>query len=79
MATATVTDPGVPNEPTMEEILADFPPGPLDIYRKKASFDWKKMKHYLEGEDMIKFKVGYFAVNITKSKFSFIIQFLKYH
>ena len=30
--------------------------GPLDEYRKKASFDWRKMKLTLEGEDVVKFK-----------------------
>lgn len=34
-------------------ILKDFPSGPLDRYRKKASFDWKEMKILLEGEDII--------------------------
>ncbi|PRD29132.1 UNVERIFIED_CONTAM: Peroxisomal acyl-coenzyme A oxidase 3 [Trichonephila clavipes] len=34
----------------------DFPPGPLDEYRKKASFDWKKMKFALEGEDVAKYQ-----------------------
>lgn len=34
-------------------ILQDFASGPLDRYRKKASFDWKEMKILLEGEDII--------------------------
>ncbi|GFU44876.1 peroxisomal acyl-coenzyme A oxidase 3 [Nephila pilipes] len=34
----------------------DFPPGPLDDYRKRASFDWKKMKFALEGEDVAKYQ-----------------------
>ena len=39
------------------ELMKDFPPGPLDHYRQKASFDWKKMKLFLEGEDILRFKV----------------------
>jgi hypothetical protein len=47
----------------MDEILKDFPPGPLDRYRNAASFDWKQMKVYFEGENVIKKKVReyYFA------------------
>lgn len=36
----------------------DFPSGPLDIYRKKASFNWKEMLDYIEGEDIQAFKVA---------------------
>lgn len=39
--------------------LKDFPNGPLDAYRKHASFDWKKMKIILESEEIVKFKVWY--------------------
>ena len=42
---------------SMDKLLKDLPVGPLDVYRKKASFDWKLMKFYLEGEDIIHFKV----------------------
>ncbi|XP_066998217.2 peroxisomal acyl-coenzyme A oxidase 3 isoform X2 [Anabrus simplex] len=42
---------------TLEELLPDFPRGPLDKYRKQASFDWRKLKVFLEGEDLIRFKV----------------------
>jgi len=38
------------------ELLKDFPPGPLDKYRKIASFDWKQMKLELESAEIIKFK-----------------------
>ena len=44
-------------EPSLAEALGDFPSGPLDRYRKSASFDWKKMKLFVEGEDVLKFKV----------------------
>lgn len=36
--------------------LADFPSGPLDIYRKKASFNWKDMLYFIEGEEILEFK-----------------------
>nr|CAD7256880.1 unnamed protein product [Timema shepardi] len=38
------------------ELLPDFPPGPLDVYRKQATFDWKKMRIFVETEDILKFK-----------------------
>lgn len=31
--------------------------GPLDVYRNKASFNWKKMKLFFEDLDLIKYKV----------------------
>lgn len=39
-------------------VLEDFPPGPLDIYRKQATFDWKKLKIYMEDERLLKIKVS---------------------
>ncbi|GFG32146.1 hypothetical protein Cfor_06903 [Coptotermes formosanus] len=39
------------------ELVPDFPPGPLDLYRKQASFDWKKLKLFLEDEAIIEFKM----------------------
>lgn len=35
----------------------DFPSGPLDIYRRKASFNWKDMLNFLEEEEIQTFKV----------------------
>ncbi|XP_015437004.1 PREDICTED: peroxisomal acyl-coenzyme A oxidase 3-like [Dufourea novaeangliae] len=40
----------------MKNIIADLPTGPLDTYRKRATFDWKLLKLNLEGEDFIKFQ-----------------------
>lgn len=37
--------------------IEDLPSGPLDDYRKQASFDWKKMQILTEGEKQLKFKV----------------------
>ncbi|XP_063914624.1 peroxisomal acyl-coenzyme A oxidase 3-like [Zophobas morio] len=39
----------------MSSLLPDFPPGPLDFYRNKASFDWKKMKIFVESEEVVRF------------------------
>lgn len=41
------------------EFLKDFPKGPLDSYRKQASFDWKVMTLVMEPEDVLRFKVAY--------------------
>ncbi|XP_076452929.1 LOW QUALITY PROTEIN: peroxisomal acyl-coenzyme A oxidase 3-like [Babylonia areolata] len=38
------------------EYMKDPKPGPLDNYRKRASFDWKLMRIFLDGEDIIRFK-----------------------
>uniref|UniRef100_A0A8C2CGG0 Acyl-coenzyme A oxidase n=1 Tax=Cyprinus carpio TaxID=7962 RepID=A0A8C2CGG0_CYPCA len=40
----------------MDEGIPDIPSGPLDIYRKKASFSWKEMLRFLEGDEIIAFK-----------------------
>lgn len=36
--------------------VADLPSGPLDVYRKKSSFNWKDMLFFLEGEEIVAFK-----------------------
>lgn len=41
----------------MLHILKEFPPGPLDLYRKKASFDWRKLKLFIDSEEIIKYEV----------------------
>ncbi|XP_071110971.1 peroxisomal acyl-coenzyme A oxidase 3-like isoform X2 [Haliotis cracherodii] len=38
------------------DVMKDFKPGPLDPYRKRASFDWKQMRLFIDGEDVIRFK-----------------------
>ena len=65
----TLPAPEGPNlHPSLDEILKDFPPGPLDVYRNKASFSWKDMKLFIDGEDITLFKVSvikmlYFALS----------------
>ncbi|CAO1355326.1 unnamed protein product [Diamesa hyperborea] len=38
------------------DFIPDMPQGPLDEYRKRAKFDWKKLRVYIEGEDNLKVK-----------------------
>ncbi|CAG9819046.1 unnamed protein product [Phaedon cochleariae] len=38
-------------------ILRDFPPGPLDRYRKQSKFDWKNLKLFLEQEELLRMKM----------------------
>lgn len=38
------------------EHVADLPSGPLDIYRQKASFNWKEMVCFIDGEETLAFK-----------------------
>lgn len=40
----------------MAKYIKDFPRGPLDEYRDKASFDWKKLKLYLYSEDILEYQ-----------------------
>lgn len=39
-------------------LLPDMPPGPLDVYRKQASFNWKKLITLIDGEEGIEIKVN---------------------
>ncbi|KAK9511234.1 hypothetical protein O3M35_005831 [Rhynocoris fuscipes] len=41
---------------TMAVNIVDLPKGPLDHYRKLASFDWKEMRIAVEGKDAIEVK-----------------------
>lgn len=45
---------------TMKNVVRDVAKGPLDVYRKKSSFDWKSLKLHLEGEDCIRYQVNFF-------------------
>lgn len=38
-------------------LLEDFPSGPLDLYRKQATFDWKKLRLQIEGYEALKLKM----------------------
>ena len=41
------------------ESIRDLPKGPLDLYRKRASFNWKSFKLHLEGEDFVRSQVKF--------------------
>lgn len=46
----------------MRPDLPDLPSGPLDVYRRRASFNWKDMVMFLDGEEIIAFKKRVFGV-----------------
>ncbi|XP_014483341.1 PREDICTED: peroxisomal acyl-coenzyme A oxidase 3 isoform X2 [Dinoponera quadriceps] len=41
---------------TADSLVSNLPKGPLDAYRKRATFDWKSFKVALYGEDYIKYQ-----------------------
>ncbi|CAL1688602.1 unnamed protein product [Lasius platythorax] len=41
---------------TVNNLIRDLPEGPLDAYRKRATFDWKSFKLTLESEDSVRFQ-----------------------
>lgn len=41
-----------------KEIMSTLPSGPLDHYRKRASFDWKQMKSFFDSEEVQDFEVS---------------------
>ncbi|KAM9677745.1 peroxisomal acyl-coenzyme A oxidase 3 isoform 1-T1 [Trichechus inunguis] len=51
--------------PTLEgrddALLPDFPKGPLQAYRARASFSWKELLLFLEGEETVRFKRTVFS------------------
>lgn len=42
---------------TANNLIKDLPSGPLDVYRKRATFDWKSFKLSLEGEDSVRMQL----------------------
>ncbi|XP_032300043.1 peroxisomal acyl-coenzyme A oxidase 3 isoform X5 [Coturnix japonica] len=49
------------NQSSWNTLLPDFPKGPLSKYRQKASFNWKEMAVFLDGEDIIQLKNRIFS------------------
>ncbi|KAF5912960.1 peroxisomal acyl-coenzyme A oxidase 3 isoform X2 [Diceros bicornis minor] len=49
------------SEGSGDALLPDFPRGPLHAYRARASFSWKELALFLEGEDMLRFKKTIFS------------------
>ncbi|XP_039308021.1 peroxisomal acyl-coenzyme A oxidase 3 isoform X1 [Solenopsis invicta] len=41
---------------TTRDLIADLPKGPLDAYRKRATFDWKSFKLALDGEECVRYQ-----------------------
>nr|CAI5849432.1 unnamed protein product [Callosobruchus analis] len=54
----------------MSNLISDFKSGPLDFYRKKAAFDWKKLKVFVETEDIIKFQIDIYSALRDHPKFN---------
>lgn len=50
----------------MTQFLQDFPTGSLDYYRKLATFDWKRLKIFLDTEEIIEYEVKINAKYIVK-------------
>ncbi|KAM6221805.1 peroxisomal acyl-coenzyme A oxidase 3 [Rhynchocyon petersi] len=44
-----------------DTLLLDLPKGPLQAYRARASFDWKELLLFLEGEEVVRFKKSVFS------------------
>lgn len=42
---------------TCPDLLKDFESGPLDFYRKRSTIDWKKMRVFIESEEILRYKV----------------------
>ncbi|KAJ3585758.1 hypothetical protein NHX12_014477 [Muraenolepis orangiensis] len=42
-------------------LVPDLPRGPLDMYRERASFNWKEMVVFVEGEENLEFKQHIFT------------------
>ena len=40
------------------DFIPELPDGPLNIYRKQASFDWKKLKLVFDKPEILKLKVS---------------------
>lgn len=47
----------------LKELFSDLPTGPLDGYRKKATFDWRRMKLSYDTFAAMKLKVSYFKLS----------------
>lgn len=50
------------SEGDVKALLPDLPRGPLEAYRARASFCWKEMMLFLEGEDVLRLKKTIFSL-----------------
>ena len=39
-----------------------FSPGPLDVYRQNASFNWYELRRFLEGDEILEFKENIWSI-----------------
>lgn len=46
----------------LSRLVPDWPEGPLTEWRKRASFDWRKMRVMLDGEDVVAMKAKIWAI-----------------
>ncbi|XP_077996443.1 peroxisomal acyl-coenzyme A oxidase 3-like [Glandiceps talaboti] len=67
----------IPDANIINELLPDLPNGPLDDYRKKASFNWKEMKMFLEGEDIVRFQNHFWSTLERDPLFAHSLEDLK--
>lgn len=51
------------------KVFAKFQPGPLNIYRKQASFDWYDMKRFIEGDEILETKEKVWSVMVKDPLF----------
>ena len=65
-------------EEESDSLDADFPPGPLDLYRKHASFDWKLMRFTMEDEKVLRFKVTFKLRRLFTVFMSPLARFMKF-
>ncbi|KAH0952667.1 hypothetical protein HN011_006462 [Eciton burchellii] len=54
---------------TTNDLINDLPKGPLDVYRKRATFDWKSFKLALEGETLLRHQNKIWDIIRTNSAF----------
>ncbi|KAK7082183.1 acyl-Coenzyme A oxidase, partial [Halocaridina rubra] len=53
MEAATTYSAGAESGTDVNALIPDLPKGPLEHYRTQASFDWKKMKLYIDASEII--------------------------
>lgn len=46
----------MPSASNAEVLVEDLPKGPLDVYRQKAKFEWKKLRLIFENEVTLRIK-----------------------
>lgn len=52
----------------INKLIKDQPKGLLEVYRKRASFEWKSLKLNMYGEEYLNFQVRAIFVQMCKKK-----------